>query len=101
MYRLRRWSVRNARFLKKLYLGIENGLVKMHPLLDRIGYERVDKLFLGVEKVTKGALFDSQSCGQCVIGSTGTGSGRGANTPIPTTAKQGIDQKTAARQPSR
>lgn len=71
MYRLRRWSVRNARILRTLYLGLENALVKMHPLLDRVGYKRVDKVFLGFEKLTKGMLFDSQSCGQCVIGSTG------------------------------
>ena len=71
MYRMRRWSVRHARFLKRVYLGIENGLVKLHPLLARVGYERVDKAFLGFERVVKGTLFDSQSCGQCVIGSTG------------------------------
>ena len=71
MLRLRRWSVRNARWLNALYIGVENLLLKAHPVLNKIGYKRVDKAVLGIEKLTKGFLFDSQSCGQCVIGSTG------------------------------
>ena len=71
MYRMRSWSVRNARWLKSLYNGIESALMFASPLLKRIGYERLDKPFLIVEKVTKGFLFDSQSCGQCIVGFTG------------------------------
>ena len=71
MYRLRRWSVRNARILKALYTTLENVLVKFHPLFAWIGYERVEKVLFPVEKLAKGLLFDSQSCGKCVIGSTG------------------------------
>lgn len=71
MYRMRRWSVRNARWLKKLYHGIENVLMLCHPLFKRIGYRRLDKPFLAVEKMTKGLLIDSQSCGQCIVGFTG------------------------------
>ena len=71
MYRMRSWSVRNARWLKSLYDGIESALTFASPLLKRIGYERLDKPFLIVEKVSKGFLFDSQSCGQCIVGFTG------------------------------
>ena len=71
MYRMRSWSVRNARWLKSLYGGIESALTFASPLLKRIGYERLDKPFLIVEKVTKGFLLDSQSCGQCIVGFTG------------------------------
>jgi hypothetical protein len=71
MYRMRRWSVRNARWLKGLYNLLERSLVFAHPLLKRIGYERLDKPFVVFEKVTKGFLLDSQSCGRCVVGSTG------------------------------
>ncbi len=71
MYRMRSWSVRNARWLKKLYDGIEFALIFASPLLRRIGYERLDKPFLIVEKATKGFLLDSQSCGQCIVGFTG------------------------------
>ena len=71
MYRMRSWSVRNARWLKSLYNGIESTLTFASPLLKRIGYERLDKPFLIVEKMTKGFLLDSQSCGQCIVGFTG------------------------------
>jgi len=68
---MRTWSVRNARWLKALYEGIESALTFASPLLRRIGYERLDKPFLMVEKITKGFLLDSQSCGQCIVGFTG------------------------------
>ena len=68
---MRRWSVRNARWLKRLYSGFEATLVLLDPLLRRIGYERLDKPFAAVEKMTKGVLLDSQNCGQCIVGFTG------------------------------
>jgi hypothetical protein len=71
MYRMRSWSVRNARWLKALYHGFEATLSFMSPLLRWIGYERLDKPFLFLEKATKGFLLDSQSCGQCIVGFTG------------------------------
>lgn len=71
MYRLRSWSVRNARWLKHAYDGVETVLVWLNPLLRRIGHDRLDRPFVAVEKVTKGLLFDSQSCGQCIVGFTG------------------------------
>jgi hypothetical protein len=66
MYRMRSWSVRNARWLKRAYEGFETVLVWLSPLLRRIGYERLDKPFAAVEKMTKGVLLDSQNCGQCI-----------------------------------
>lgn len=71
MYRMRSWSVRNARWLKALYHGFEAVLSFMSPLLRWIGYERLDKPVLMLEKATKGFLLDSQSCGQCIVGFTG------------------------------
>ena len=71
MYRMRSWSVRNARWLKHAYDGVETVLVWLNPLLRRIGHDRLDRPFVAVEKVTKGLLFDSQSCGQCIVGFTG------------------------------
>ena len=71
MQRMRGWSVRHARGLKALYTALERTLVFAHPLMRRIGYERLDKPFLVIEKMTKGILLDSQSCGKCVVGSTG------------------------------
>jgi hypothetical protein len=46
-------------------------LVRFSPLLRRIGYERLDRPFAAVEKMTKGVLLDSQNCGQCIVGFTG------------------------------
>jgi hypothetical protein len=63
--------VRNARWLKALYHGLEATLSFMSPLLRWIGYERLDKPFLFIEKISKGFLLDSQSCGQCIVGFTG------------------------------
>lgn len=71
MYRMRSWSVRNARWLKVIYAGIESALVKAHPMLKRIGYARLEKPFFAIEKVTKGFLLDSRSCGQCIVNFTG------------------------------
>ena len=71
MKAVRLWSVRNARWLKKVYDGLEWILSLLNPILRRIGYDRLDKPFAAVESVVKGFLFDSQSCGQCTLGETG------------------------------
>ena len=71
MYRMRSWSVRNARWLKSVYAGVEVGFVKANPLLKWIGYERLEKPFVVMEKMSKGFLLDSKNCGQCIVGSTG------------------------------
>ncbi len=71
MYRMRRWSVRHARGMKRLYHWVESLLIRLHPIFERIGYKRLDPLVLRVEKFTKGFLLDSQSCGQCVVAATG------------------------------
>ena len=68
---MRAWSVRHAKGLHRFYAGLENLLYRMRPMLERIGYRRLDKPVLAVERVVKGFLFDSRSCGQCVLGKTG------------------------------
>ena len=71
MYRMRQWSVHNARWLKGAYGGLETLLVWLNPVLRRIGHDRLEKPFVAVEKVTKGLLLDSQTCGQCIVSFTG------------------------------
>ena len=71
MYGMRLWSVRNARWLSVLYNAWEKILILLHPVFLRIGYRRLDRFFLAVEKPLKGFLFDSRSCGQCTLGDTG------------------------------
>ena len=70
-YTMRLWSARNARWLRAVYRAWENFLSLLHPLFTRIGYERLDRYFLAVEKLIKGFLFDSRSCGQCTLQFTG------------------------------
>ncbi|MBU2676071.1 MAG: methylenetetrahydrofolate reductase C-terminal domain-containing protein [Gammaproteobacteria bacterium] len=71
MYRMRKWSVRNARWLVELYAGFEWLLLRVAPIFRKIGYERLDRPFVGIEKLTKGFLLDSQNCGQCIVAYTG------------------------------
>ena len=71
MYAVRLWSVRHARALERFYSAFERVLVALHPVLQRVGYERLEKPVAAVEKTVKGFLFDCQMCGQCVLSSTG------------------------------
>jgi hypothetical protein len=71
MYRVRLWSSRHARGLNVFYECLEKVLVWLHPLFLRIGYERVERWISVIEAPTKKLLFNSQSCGQCTLGSTG------------------------------
>ena len=71
MYTIRLWSARNARWLSALYNAVERVLIPFHPLFVRIGYARLDGLFLAIEKPIKTLLFDSRSCGQCALSVTG------------------------------
>lgn len=54
-----------------LYAALEKTLLLLAPLMERIGYERLEKPVAAVEKVVKGVLFDCQMCGQCALSKTG------------------------------
>ena len=71
MYSVRLFSVRRSRYLEVLYERFENTLVKLAPLLKRIGYDRLEKPVAAMERGVKGLLFDCQMCGQCALSSTG------------------------------
>ncbi|HEV8390592.1 MAG TPA: methylenetetrahydrofolate reductase C-terminal domain-containing protein, partial [Dongiaceae bacterium] len=71
MYSVRLWSVRHAKGLNAFYRAFEKALIALHPLWNKIGYERLEKPFENLEKATKGFLFDCQMCGQCALSSTG------------------------------
>ncbi|MGQ7843215.1 methylenetetrahydrofolate reductase C-terminal domain-containing protein [Granulosicoccus sp. 3-233] len=71
MYWLRRWSVRHARALELTYQWVERGLLSIAPIANRIDHSRLEKPVAAVEKLVKGALFDCQMCGQCVLSNTG------------------------------
>jgi hypothetical protein len=71
MYRVRRWSVRNARLLERFYEAFEACCVRLHPLARAIGYRRLERPVAFVERQVKGLLFDCRMCGQCALSSTG------------------------------
>ena len=71
MYAVRRWSVRRARLLEAIYNHFEPIITRLHPILNRIGYARLEKPVVVAERAIKGFLFDCQMCGQCVLNSTG------------------------------
>ena len=71
MYALRRWSVRNARMLDRLYALFEKVLTAAHPVLATIGYDRLERPVAAVERVVKGFFFDCKMCGQCALSRTG------------------------------
>ncbi len=71
MYRVRLWSVKNARSLEWFYNRFERVLVALHPVFERVGYERLEKPMALFERWTKGFFFDCQMCGQCALSSTG------------------------------
>jgi hypothetical protein len=71
MYAIRRWSVRHSRLLETVYTILERVFVYLHPLLHRIGYQRLERPVVLVEHAVKGLLFDCRMCGQCVLNSTG------------------------------
>lgn len=71
MYRLRSWSVKRARWLEVFYAAFEKVVIRLHPLWNAIGYQRLEKPVASAEKLIKGALFDCQMCGQCALSSTG------------------------------
>jgi len=71
MYSVRLWSVRHARGLNSFYRGFERALTALHPLLARVGYQRLERPVAAFERSVKGLLFDCRMCGQCILSSTG------------------------------
>ncbi len=71
MYAVRRWSVRHAHGLETLYHGFERVLLRLEPILRRIGYQRLEKPVAWIERQAKGFLFDCRMCGQCALSKTG------------------------------
>ncbi len=71
MYKVRLWSTRRARMMEILYAALEKTLLICAPLMERIGYKRLEKPVAAIEKGIKGVLFDCQMCGQCALSKTG------------------------------
>ncbi len=70
-YTIRRWSVRHARFLERLYALLADFFLTLDPLWRAVGYARAEAPVKFVERRVKGLLFDCRMCGQCILSSTG------------------------------
>ena len=70
-YSVRLWSVRNARFFEWVYAHFANVFLKLHWLWNLIGYKRVERPIVFIEKGVKSFLFDCRMCAQCVLSDTG------------------------------
>ena len=57
--------------MERLYDLVERSLLRLAPVLRRVGYQRLEKPVATVEQAVKGLLFDCQMCGQCALSSTG------------------------------
>lgn len=68
---IRQWSVRYAALMEMIYAGVKYFLVTLHPLWNKIGYQRLEKPVAFLEKGVKGLLFDCQMCGNCILSDTG------------------------------
>lgn len=71
MLTVRRWSVRHAGALERIYRAFRALLHALRPLGDLLGAERVQRSLTRVEAVVKGFLFDCRMCGRCALASSG------------------------------
>ena len=69
--RLRRWIQDHPRPLELAYRFTERLFHRLDPLFAWLGYSRVERLILPLEKASKVLVFDCRMCGQCVLRLTG------------------------------
>jgi hypothetical protein len=68
---IRRWIQDHPRPLEWAYRATERMFRGLDPLIARLGYERVARLILPLEQLSKELVFDCRMCGQCVLRLTG------------------------------
>ena len=71
MYAARRFATRHARAYEIVYDLVEPVVIRVLIGLNKVTGKRFDSAFTYLEKHIKGALFDCQMCGNCVLSSTG------------------------------
>lgn len=71
MLALRRLATRHAGPFERLYLVLDGLALALAPLLVGVGLERLERPAAKLESWTKGALFDCNMCGRCVLAATG------------------------------
>jgi hypothetical protein len=68
---IRRWIQDHPRPLEWAYCYTERLFRALDPLFARVGYERVARAVLPLERVSKEPVFDCRMCGQCILRLTG------------------------------
>ncbi len=65
------WLRNHPRSLEWAYNATHKIFESMRPLIERLGYERVNDWITPGEELTKQLVFDCRMCGQCILHSTG------------------------------
>jgi len=68
---IRQWTANHSKSLNFIYNTLERVLLFLNPLIQFIGYDRLERPFAFTERQIKGFLFDCKMCGQCALSSTG------------------------------
>jgi len=68
---LRTWIRNRPTALEWAYQITAAAFRWMHPLIRRIGYDRIARALIPVERISKQALFGCEMCGQCTLRATG------------------------------
>ena len=71
MLALRHWSVQHAGTLERLYRMFKSFLRICNPLIRALGYARVERAVLPLERRLKGLMFDCRMCGVCLLSQNG------------------------------
>jgi cell division inhibitor SulA len=65
------WLRNHPRALVRAYRTTHKLFEALHPIIKRLGYERVERWITPGEELTKELVFDCRMCGQCILHSTG------------------------------
>ncbi len=71
MYILRRWSVKHARGMERVYNAINPPIVATLKLVIKAFGTKLDRPITALEAKGKALFFDCKMCGNCVLSSTG------------------------------
>ena len=66
-----RWFRDHPKILERAYQASHAVIKQLDPVIQRIGYERVNSWMVPAEELSKKVVFDCQMCGQCILHSTG------------------------------
>ena len=61
----------HPRWLEISYQFVEKGFKQLDPVIQKIGYHRIDRWIYLPEKLSKEMIFDCEMCGQCTLHFTG------------------------------